>query len=78
MMAHVNRRRGRKYIAVIELDDSGWVASVPDPPGRFSDDPSIKEAEARIREAISLLVETAVAKGWPVPPPRAQAFRIEV
>lgn len=67
-----------KYIVVIEPDDSGWVASVPDLPGCFSDAPSIEEAESRIREAISLWIETAVAKGWPVPPPRAQVFRIAV
>lgn len=67
-----------KYVVIIEPDDSGWMASVPDLPGCFSDAPTVEEAEVRIREAITLWIETAVAKGWQVPPPRAQALRIAV
>ncbi|MBI5707882.1 MAG: type II toxin-antitoxin system HicB family antitoxin [Armatimonadetes bacterium] len=54
------------------------MASVPDLPGCFSDAPTVEEAEVRIREAITLWIETAVANGWQVPPPRAQALRIAV
>jgi predicted RNase H-like HicB family nuclease len=68
----------KEYIAVFEPDEGGWSASVPDLPGCFSDGETRSEAEAAIREAIILWLETANKNGWPVPEPQASAILIGV
>lgn len=66
------------YVVVLEPEEQGWTASVPDLPGCFSDGSTPEEAEKAIREAIALWIETAQAKGWPIPPARAQTLRVAV
>jgi len=68
----------RQYIAVLEPDEDGWTASVPDLPGCLSDGATAEEAEAGIREAIRLWIQTAESKGWPVPAARTQVLKIAV
>lgn len=67
-----------EYVVVIEPDEDGWTASVPDLPGCFSDGDTFEEAEQSIREAIRLWMEVAKSKGIPIPPPRSQSLRIAV
>jgi antitoxin HicB len=68
----------REYVAVFEPDDGGWSASVPDLPGCYSDSETLTGAQAAIREAIILWLETAEKNGWPVPEPRTSAKLIGV
>lgn len=67
-----------EYVVVIEPDEDGWTASVPDLPGCFSDGDTFEDAETNIREAIRLWVETARNRGIPIPPPRSQSLKIAV
>ena len=66
------------YVVLVEPEDGGWVASVPDLPGCFSDASTLEEAQVQIREAIRLWVETATSKGWHIPEPQATVERIAV
>jgi predicted RNase H-like HicB family nuclease len=68
----------REYVAVFEPDDGGWTASVPDLPGCFSDSDTLVGAQAAIRDAIILWLETADKNGWSVPEPRSSAKLIAV
>lgn len=66
------------YVAVVEPDEDGWTASVPDLPGCFSDGATLEEAQVGIKEAVRLWLETAREKGWAVPPPKTTTLRIAV
>ena len=68
----------REYVAVFEPDEGGWTASVPDLPGCYSDSETLAGAQAAIREAILLWLETAQSNGWPIPEPKSSAKLIEV
>lgn len=68
----------RQYVVVLEPDEEGWSASVPDLPGCFSDGTTAEEAEQSIRTAISLWIETAQNNGWTVPEPRTQVLKVAV
>lgn len=67
-----------EYIVVLEPDEDGWTASVPDLPGCLSDGNTYEEASESIREAIRLWIETAQSKGWPIPAPRTKIQRVAV
>jgi len=66
------------FLVVIEPDEDGWLASVPDLPGCLSGGETIEQAQAGIEEAIRLWIETANESGWPIPEPRSRAMQIAV
>jgi predicted RNase H-like HicB family nuclease len=55
-----NHRKTREFVIVIERDEDGWyVASVPELRGCHTQARSLDELTQRIREAISLCLQTA-------------------
>ena len=66
------------YAVVIEGDEVGYSAYVPDLPGCVAAGASVDEVEVLIREAIGLHVESLQAHGEPVPPPSAVATTVVV
>jgi hypothetical protein len=58
----------KRYVIVVEKAEANYAAHVPDLPACVATEPSIKEAEPRLREAITLHVRgrwcpAAVARG---------------
>jgi len=69
----------REYEIVIEKEEdpkAGYSVYCPALPGCFSNGLSPAAAKRNMREAMELFIETLVAHGEPVPPPR-RAVRIE-
>ena len=66
------------YLVVVEKDDTGWGAYVPDLPGRVAVGQSRAEVEALIREAIPAHIQVTVEAGEAVPPPGAWTLAVEV
>lgn len=52
---------------IIPQKEGGFTAEVPDLPGCISEGESLEETEENIKEAISLYLETLVARGIPLP-----------
>ena len=50
-----------------EVEEGGYLASVPHLPGCFSEGPDLDEALANIQEALRLFVEGCRAEGIPLP-----------
>jgi antitoxin HicB len=76
-----------RYTVVLEpdLEDGGYVVTVPDLPGCITQGDTLDEAIAMAKEAISLHIESLIALGKPVPQghdlkaaPQASAHRKEV
>lgn len=66
-----------KYTAVVERGESGWGAYVPDLPGCVAVGPTREIVEEKIREAISLHVESLREHNEPVPKPTTIALTID-
>lgn len=65
-MAH----QPRKFDVVLErAEEGGFVVSVPDLPGVWTQGETRDEALANVSEAIAGYLETLEAEGWPVPEP---------
>lgn len=64
------------YAVVIEGDETGFSAYVPDLPGCVAAGATVDEVEALIRDAIELHIESLRAHGDPVPPPSAVATTV--
>jgi predicted RNase H-like HicB family nuclease len=66
----------RRYTIVLEpdLDDGGYVVTVPALPGCVTQGETVEQCAERAREAISGYIESLIARGLPVPqetePPR--------
>ena len=56
-------------VCLERAEEGGFVASVPDLPGVWTQGETRDEALANVREAIVGYLETLEAKGWPVPEP---------
>ena len=67
-----------KYLAIIEQDQHGFGAWVPDLPGCVSVGSSANEVLTLIREAIDLHIQAMVMDGESVPPPSSRAALVEV
>ncbi|MBI1755986.1 MAG: type II toxin-antitoxin system HicB family antitoxin [Fimbriimonas ginsengisoli] len=68
-----------KYLVVFEQGEQGqWGAYVPDLPGCTAVGTTKTEARELIAESVRMWVETARAKGWPVPAPNSSAIKIAV
>lgn len=63
------------YAVVIEETGGAFSAYVPDLPGCVATGRSVEEVEARIREAITLHIESLQRHGEKVPRPAATAVR---
>jgi antitoxin HicB len=48
-------------------DEGGYVVTVPDLPGCVTQGDTLDEAIAMAKEAISLYIETLIARGKPIP-----------
>jgi len=60
----------RQFDVVLErAEEGGFVVSVPDLPGVWTQGDTRDEALANVREAIVGYLETLAAEGWPVPQP---------
>ena len=67
------------YLVVMERGDTGnWGAYVPDLPGCTAVGSSEEEATELIKTSIDLWIETAIARGWPVPEPSSTALTVAV
>lgn len=66
------------YAVVIEGDQDGYSAYVPDLPGCVAAGATIDEVESLIRQAIELHLNSLRAHGDPVPPPSAVATTVVV
>lgn len=62
-----------EYLVVYEPGGDGWSVYVPDLPGCVSTGADQADAEAGIREAISLHLEGLRAEGLQIPPPATSA-----
>ena len=51
-------------------DGGGWLVEFPDLPGCMADGATPEEAVAEASDALHSWIETAIAHGDPVPPPR--------
>jgi predicted RNase H-like HicB family nuclease len=68
----------KEYLVVFEWAGSNYSAYVPDLPGCISTGKTLEDAEASIREAIALYIDTLREDGKPVPEPVTKAKPIEV
>ena len=68
----------REYLVVFEWTGRNYSAYVPDLPGCVTTGKSIEDAEANIREAIWLYVDTLREDGTPIPEPTTQARPVSV
>ena len=66
------------YAVVIEGDQDGYSAYVPDLPGCVAAGATVDEVESLIRGAIELHLESLRSHGDPVPPPSAVATTVVV
>lgn len=65
-MAH----ESRQFDVVLErAEEGGFVVSVPDLPGVWTQGETRDEALANVREAIAGYLDTLDAEGWPIPDP---------
>ncbi|MFO7651961.1 MAG: type II toxin-antitoxin system HicB family antitoxin [bacterium] len=68
--AHL-RRLGRRYpVQLVECEEGGYVATVPDLPGCVTQGETIDEVMRNVTEARELWLEDALASGQPIPEPR--------
>ncbi len=59
------------YQVVLTPDDGGWVVSVPDIRGCFTEGDTVEEARAMAAEAIAGILGVLVDDGRPIPQPSA-------
>jgi len=64
------------YAVIIEGGGSSFSAFVPDLPGCVATGDSVDEVEARIREAVSMHIQSLRDHGEPVPRPTTAAVRV--
>jgi predicted RNase H-like HicB family nuclease len=67
-----------RYAIVIENAGQNFSAYVPDLPGCIAAGATVEEAEASIREAISLHLEGMREDGTPIPGPSSRVDYVEV
>jgi predicted RNase H-like HicB family nuclease len=68
----------REYVVAFERAGSNYSAYVPDLPGCISTGKTLDEAEANIKEAISLYIDTLREDGQPIPEPVTKAKPVAV
>lgn len=61
------------YLVVIERDDKGCSAYVPDLPGCIALGDTVEQVQELIKEAIDAHIESLREQGESVPPPTTQA-----
>jgi len=70
--------QSRQFEVVLErTEEGGFVVSVPDLPGVWTQGESRDEALANAREAIAGYLDTLRDEGWPIPPPVLERVTIE-
>jgi predicted RNase H-like HicB family nuclease len=64
-------------VIVEEQDDGGYVASVPDLPGLWTQGETRDEAIAMVKDAVTGYLETLDELGMPIPDPHREKLTIE-
>ena len=59
----------RQFDVLERAEEGGFVVSVPDLPGIWTQGETRDEALVNVSEAIAGYLETLEAEGWPVPEP---------
>ena len=67
-----------RYAIVIEQAQGNFSAYVPDLPGCIATGSTVDEAEAEIRQAITLHIEGMREDGLPIPAPMSKVEYVEV
>lgn len=67
-----------RYAIVIEQAQGNFSAYVPDLPGCIATGSTVDEAEAEIRQAITLHIEGMREDGLPIPAPLSKVEYVEV
>ena len=69
---------GREFDVILEAqDDGGYVASVPDLPGVWTQGDTREEAIAMVKDAIAGYLETLEELGRPVPKPNREHLTVQ-
>ena len=68
----------KEYLVIFEWTGNNYSAYVPDLPGCVTTGKTIEEAEANMKEAISLYIETLREDGKPIPEPITSAKPVTV
>lgn len=67
-----------KYMVIIEKDEAGYGAYVPDLPGCVAAGESEEEVRVLIEEAIVFHIEGLIEEGESIPQPSSSSIFIEV
>lgn len=68
----------RQFEVVLEhAEEGGFVVSVPDLPGVWTQGETRDAALANVREAITGYLDTLEAEGWPIPKPVREHVTVE-
>ena len=69
---------GREFDVILEAqDDGGYVASVPDLPGVWTQGETREEAVAMVKDAIAGYLETLKELGRPLPKPSREHLTVQ-
>ena len=68
----------KEYLVIFERAGNNYSAYVPDLPGCVLTGVTLEEAEANVREAISLYIEVLQEDGRPIPEPTTKARPVRV
>jgi len=69
---------GREFDVILEAqDDGGYVASVPDLPGVWTQGETREEAVAMVKDAIAGYLETLKELGRPLPKPNREHLTVQ-
>lgn len=69
---------GREFDVILEAqDDGGYVASVPDLPGVWTQGDTREEAVAMVKHAIAGYLETLEELGRPLPKPNREHLTVQ-
>lgn len=70
------REEATGYLVILEGDDKGWSAYLPDLPGVVSAGATEEEVRRLISEAVDFHLEGMRADGEPIPAPASHAYRV--
>ncbi len=62
----------QRYRVILQPEEDGWSASIPDLPGCIGAGDSITEAFAMLEDAKSSWIEVSLKKNLPIPEPHSE------
>lgn len=63
-----------RFCVVIERDDDGYVAFVPDLPGCYTQGDTYEDVVLHVRDAIRLHIDDQMSRGEQIPQPEQVSF----